>query len=146
MHFGFFSSKKFPLHYFHSFCYYLWNVFLQWYNFFKNGSAREKDEELFFPFTTPVVNSKLIITKINAKLTATVFVVAKMQLWHFFLTYLATGSLRNDQKRKSIPSSAVSSDLLESLIFLTANSWPAAKKKPLVPRVLCLFKFVVKIV
>ena len=80
MHFGFFRSKKFPLHDFHSFCYYLWNVFLLWYNFFKNGSAREKDEEQFFPGTIPVVNSKLIITKINAKLTATVFVVAKMKL------------------------------------------------------------------
>ena len=50
------------------------------------------------------------------------------------------------KKGKAYLPSAVSSDLLESLIFLTANSWPAAKKKPLVPRVLCLFKFVVKIV
>ena len=72
--------------------------------FFKNSPLGEKD----YNNNSSAVNSKLSITKNLCLTNKDTFVLAQLRQQHPFLTYQATGSLRNDQQSDSItPSRAI---------------------------------------
>ena len=113
------------------FCYFLWNVF------FNYGIVQERSLEgerliriilLILSFLSVILFRCYICHKFPPKnnieyhknlcwTKSNILSLAKMQQWHFLLTYLVTGSLRNDWKSDSIPPLGGPCNLLCSLQF-----------------------------